>query len=826
MRDFVKSMGRLFSAAGATGLLAMGACGDDAASPADVGVEDAAADATTDADPDVTAETVEDTADDTGPDVSPPPEPDAIFAAGMDPAQRIFDGPFPNDALRDEGGQLALAPLSEDPRFSGLAAELQLTRFDALLRARAGFSFTSAVMFPMGAAPDLATFDGKVEFIALAGPDAGTRFPAQVDWFEPGRVMMALPAFGHAMVPGSTYGVVIAAGVKDVDGRDILAPESISGALASEAPSDPSPAAARARANASWGLLREATSDPAGVVMATVFTTDTALPWLRAFFDAADAFALAPPRAEVGRTGAELSPSVLGPDLFGDDLATYLGTPEAPFAFMPTAWNADARVDAGGLPGASGPYAGGTFGGGVGRIVHGGLVMPSFNQKLDGDRVAAAAPEWDDGLPVPHGRSLVPFSVFLCTSHLSDPETGAVRDDLEIPVAIFTHGGTETRTQALPFAVNNCLQGIATAVLDLPFHGGRQVSAYASADDLIVPVPTDAFNAYNGSATADGVGDPGGATVSVGSLFGLPSRFDPDVIEANLVTIAVETRVLLRYLREPGENGLGAFVGATFDADRVMMQSLSFGTNFTVGVWAADPSVSHIVTSVGSGYVLSVNLPMAPANAGLVTTIVDGTLGLAGDAAYLANGAWRDPAMALLQWFSQRADPLAYAPFVLRYRDDGHAPNVLATGNSWDETLFGPAQTSFNNALGLPVLADADVGWALDTAMAGADTVAAAPFAEAPVSANATFGDRTATAALFYLTRSCHPHITAPVCVTRYEPDYPPATPREAPEHFTSPICEIHAMTRDFAASFAAGEGPAAIPMPAGTICEGVYGVR
>jgi hypothetical protein len=163
---------------------------------------------------------------------------------------------------------------------------------------------------------------------------------------------------------------------------------------------------------------------------------------------------------------------------------------------------------------------------------------------------------------------------------------------------------------------------------------------------------------------------------------------------------------------------------------------------------------------------------------------------------------------------------------VLRYREDGHAPHVLATGNSWDETLFGPAQTSFNNALGLPVLGDADAGWALDSTMDGADTVAAMPFAEVPLSANATFGDRTSTAALFYYTRSCHPHITAPVCVTRYESDYPPATAREEPEHFVSPICEIHAMMADFAASFAAGEGDAVIPMPVGDSCQAVYDLR
>jgi|GEM_PF-1338667 len=798
-------------------------CGDDPKPATDTVSADVLNDVTAQ---DVTAGDV--AGADIGPDVVVPPvEPDAIFLSGMQPSQHILDGAFPNDTLWGDDGALAMAPLASNPRFASLAASLQLDRFDALLKTREGFSFSSASFFPMAAAPDLETFADRVTYVGLEGPDAGVRFPAQFDFFAKADILVVLPAWGYAMVPGSTYAIIIEEGVKDVDGRTIVAPPAVLNALAFAAPAAPTTDGARARGNASWTMLREAlalTDDR--VVMATVFTTDRTIPWLSALFDAADAFALQAPTSHVGSASATELTWVDGKDIFGSALDDYFGQPTGTFAYMPSQWNADARLDAEGLASESGPYAGGTYHGRVARVVQGGLVMPSFNQATTAGRPVPSGHKYVDGAPVPHSSALIPFSVYFCADHMANPTTGAMRDDIEIPVAIFTHGGTETRGQAMPFAVTNCLRNIATVVLDLPFHGGRQTEAFFSAEALVVPVPKDIFNSYNGKAESDGVGDPGGATVSVGSLFGLGSRFDPDVIEANLSSIAIETHVLIRYLKDTGANGLGAFVGATFATDRLLMESLSFGTSFTPGVWALDPSVSHVVMSVGSAYVLSVNLPMAPSNAGLVTGIVDGTLGLANDGPYLAEGAWRDPIMSLLQWFSQRADPLAYAPFVLRFREDGHTPKVLLTGNSWDETLFGPAQTTLNQAFGVPAYADATSGWTLDPAMPGASTIEASVFPAEALSNNVTYGDRTTTAALFYDSRSCHPHITTPVCVTRYESDYPPAVARSTPVTFLSPICEIHDLVSALSASFVDPETAASIPAPRGTSCADLFAPR
>jgi hypothetical protein len=746
------------------------------------------------------------------------PAPGEVFAAGMRQGQTISAGPFPNDALRAPNGRTILASLASDPVWSTLAKPAQIARLEALIADRVGFSFTSAAFFPMAVAPDLASFDGAVDFLALTGPDAGARFPGQVSWFEPGRMLAVMPAWGHALTPDATYAIVIADGPQDTLGRPIERPPIISAALAAQAPADLDPAAAAVRSDASWTRLREALGDAPLPLMATVYTTEASLPWLASFLTAADAAPLEAPRPVLGSRSTSAWEPVPALDLSGAALANHLGTPTGPFAFSPTHWDGGTRADAASIPGQDGAYTGGAFGGKVGRVVQGGLVMPSFNLAPDGNFAVASRPRFDlSGRPEALGRTLVPFSLYLCEQHLA-PEAPAVK------VAVFTHGGTEIRSQALPFAVANCAHGVATVALDLPFHGGRQTERFFATEGFFASTSPDTQNAYSGKAEPDGVGDPGGATVSVGGLFGLPSDFDPEVIEINLATIAIETRVLLRYLRDAGPEGLGAFAGVTFDAARVMHDSLSFGSSFSMGLWALDPTISHIVASVPSGGILSLNLPMAPNNAGLVSGVVDLTLGLARAPAALQTAAWSDPILATVQWLSQRADPLAYAPYVLRNRPSGALPHLAMTGNSWDETLFGPAQLSLNTALGVPVFADAARGWAVDATMPGASEVTAAAFPQDAIADNFRVGDASATAALFYLGTACHAHITSPVCRSNYQPPYPPGVARAAPLTSASPLCEVHAAFSPFIAAFAAGDGPTSIAPPDGRSCEALYG--
>ena len=798
-------------------------CGDDKASPDTTPdtTTDSAGEVGTDVDagPDVAddtaAETTSDTAGDS--DTSTPLEADAIFAFRAAPGQGISQGPFPNDGLFGPDGTVQLAPLGTDPRFKTLAKAPILARSDAELALKKGFGYVSSVFFPMNAEPDLASFDGAVRFIALSGPEEGKVFPGTASWFAHADYLAVFPAWGHYLVPGSKYAVIIGAGVKAKDGRVILAPPTFQQVIGADI-GDITPEVAAARV--AFADLRDwlAVRDESAVI-GTVFTTEASMPFVRALFDAVDAFPLVTPTSAVRRDGTT---TVTAPTRSGAALDDYFGVPEAPFLYMPTPWSDGPRADAAKLPDGE-PYTGGSFRGQIGWVANGSIVAPSFNLAGAADGKVSAVPiVYLDGKPSPTTRALVPFTTYLCTSHLKD---GAPDPEKRVPFAIFTHGGSADRSDALPFAVANCAAGYATVALDLPFHGGRQESVYVPGDDLVAPIRADAVNVYSGKkAGQDGfepdfIGDNGAATVTVGGMFALASDFDPDVIEANLIQIAVDGYTLVRYLKDDGPNGLGAFIGTKVDATHLVQEGLSFGTSFTSALLAGSDDFVGVVQSVGSLGIIGINLPMAPNNAILAGGIIRTIYGLASTQGEINAGAHHDPMIALLQWLSQRGDPAGYAPFVLRHRDDAHTLHVFGSGDSWDETLFSPAQLSFNAAWGVPTFT-AGADWTLDPSVPGSDTVAATPYTT-PLSNNLTFAGRTQTAAYFYSARSCHAQSITPICNWRFEPPYPPATERAEPLVSLSPVCALQAPIIPFLTQLANGQTPS-LTAPSGD-CADLY---
>jgi hypothetical protein len=302
-------------------------------------------------------------------------------------------------------------------------------------------------------------------------------------------------------------------------------------------------------------------------------------------------------------------------------------------------------------------------------------------------------------------------------------------------------------------------------------------------------------------------------------MFGLPSNFDPDVVEANLISISVDAKTLVRYLRDAGPNGMGAFLGTTVDADHLVMESLSFGTSFTTALMAGSDDFVGAVESVGSGGIIGVNLPMAPANAVLAGGVIRTVFSLASTLPEINAGSHHDPMMALLQWLSQRGDPAGYAPFVLRHREDDHALHVFGSGDSWDETLFSPAQLSFNAAWGIPTFT-AGEAWTVDATIPGADTIAATPYTQ-PLVANLSYGSRTQSAAYFYNAATCHAQVIVPLCKASFEPPYPPATARATPIVTESPLCALQAPVIPFLEDLLAGETPS-IGAPGGS-CADLY---
>jgi hypothetical protein len=741
------------------------------------------------------------------------------FRFGVSRGQPMSSAPFPNDLYIGASGQIEIGKLGEDPVFSTLAKDSVLTRLDQHIAARTGFGFTSAIHFYMDGKPDLGSFDQKVHMWALSGPEAGKELEVEVFFFEAGGSLGVFPAFGHYMLPGSIYAVVVKKGVRSEQGTEIPAPQAFLDLLAAGTPTGAPAELTEARS--AWEPLRNGLADKGlaleDLVVGTVFTTEPALDYARSLFATVDAYTLEPPTRRI-RWDEENGSFVQAEPVEGEALETFFGTPSDVFQDTPGKWGDDARADAAALTSDKQPYSGGTLHKGIGRVLNGTFAAPAINYRIEDGQLVNSAFRFEGGAASWTEQALIPFTLFLCEDHLAAPTN--------LPVAIFTHGGTGIRADAVGYAAMNCQAGVATLSHDIPFHGGRTSTAYLTEEHLIAPTQVDEENTYSGAKSGhddfvpDHIGENGGATVTVGGLYALPFEGDPMVMEANLLTIGLEAYALRRLAAEGDWSEVQADL--SFDAARIFHQSISFGSTFTTVLAALDPGLRGVFTSVGSSMIMSANLTIAPSNAGLASNILAAVYGLESNGDALQRGAWRDPAIALIQWLSERGDSLGYAPYVLRYRETAGSIPVVASADSWDETLYTPAQITYNNAYGLPVYTAGD-DFKIDESVPGAETVSATPFPNDPLRANASFGERSHTAALTYYSKSCHGQAVQPLCTPSYGTPQGPAPALEQKEIFASPVCLWQHQALAFLRSLLVEDPTGEIVAPAGS-CEALYG--
>jgi hypothetical protein len=731
-----------------------------------------------------------------------------VFAYGIDPTQTITKGPFPSDLYRSDAG-IELAPLGSDSTYAALADAKALALLDGAIQGRPGFGFAQPIQLFASEEVDLASLEGRVHLMAVDGPEAGREVAVEAWWSRLANALTFFPAAGDYLMPDSTYVLALDPGVTTKSGETIGGTRAMAEVLS---------ATRRDASGTAWdraAALRTYVAEKGVPVVATTFRTEPSLPPLQAMLAAVAEAELPKPTREL-RYDSKSMTMVEGESFEGAALDTLFGVPAAPFATNPGSWSEGGRDDASAI--ASAPYQAGSVRGKVGKVVFGSVTVPAFNSKKSGTKAEPSALRIDAGVAQAELQAMVPVTVFLCEEHLANPKA--------IPVAVFTHGGTATRNNATPLAAMNCEAGVATIAHDLPFHGGRSLAARVG--ERIVPRQPDDLNELTGLSAKDagfvpdGVGDPAGADSTVGGLFALANNLDPNVIEANLLTIPAELAAIVRLL---GEGDWSAFhPGLTFDGERVFLENLSFGTTFTTGYLALSDDWRAAIGSTPSGHILGANLTVAPSNASLAGTVVRTVLGIASTPEEVATGVYHDPVGGLFSWLAERGDSMAFAPYVLRHRPSKIARNIVQSGNSWDETLSSPAQLSYNAALGLPVLESE--GWTLDPTVPGASSVTATK-AEAETKANVTYQGVTHSAAVFYNSQSCHAQLITPICKKRFAKAYPPVVELPASEVEASirvsPICSIHAQGIRALDSLVGDSEVATIVPPSGT-CDDVYG--
>jgi len=792
--------------------LAGAGCGDDDETAADPGAQDlgfaeddAGQDAGTDAQPDAD-----------GPDAGGgSADPALFFAFGTEPDQPISAAPFPNDLYLAPDGSVALAPLQDDPRLGPLGLSSVLERFTALAAERTGFGSTSGAWLPTAGPPDPESLAGRVQVLTLSGPEAGRQVAVQTLYNEAFGAVGVFPAWGDYLMAGSLYGVVVTRGVRTAAGQEVEPHPAVAALVRGPAAGAPD-----AHLDPLWAPLREALSDaaiaPADVLVATVFTTQEVLPYARTVLEAVQRYELGTPSRRV-RWDPTTEDFEEAPPIEGAALQSYYGEPQAPFEHNPGMWDWN-RDHAEHFEPYGRRYDGGTPHPGIGLVQHGSVVVPALNmQRAPGGGITPAALRFVDGVPVAELNAMVPFTLYLCEAHLADPTN--------LPLAIYSHGGGAIRSNSSAWAAANCLAGVATLAIDMVFHGGRTATRLLDDESLIVPVTPDLQNVYTGlnegdpGFERDWVGDRASSLDVVGALFAIWQGLDPGVVEANMLTIPADTATLLRYVQERDWSSVRP--GLSFDSARIFHESLSFGTSFHTPLLVLSDDFAGMVGSVASGLMLSVNLLMAPSNSQTASAVAATALGLRTPPDKLAARSRQDPVLGLHQWLHERGDPLPYAPYVLRHRPTAPLPPVLHSGDSWDETLHGPAQITYTQALGLPLYQHGEA-WTIDATLPGSDRLLATPAPAEPLSDNATFGEQSTTAAIYWYAGSCHGLTQGSICAQSYAHPYPPHELLEVPVVKPSPLCALHNQIAGFLTSILAG-GPAEIVPPTGS-CEEVYG--
>ncbi|MGB0589320.1 MAG: hypothetical protein ACPGU1_06540 [Myxococcota bacterium] len=772
---------------------------------------------------DTTSPTLDTTGDEDAADVPPEGPPPHPFRLSPEVSATISQAPFPANFRLGEDGKVSLPSLESDSRFATSAKPEILAMLDEIISARRGFGLANPVQFFANEAIDISSAEGNVIIATLSGPEQGRLVATRAEWSESTQALAISPAWGDYIMASSTYAVLITQGITTQGGEAVSAHPHMAMLLADAAPSDEAHAAAHSSFAAlrDWLASEDSDVESDTIVVATVFTTEDVMAYGTSVFDMLDAFTLEPPTRQVS-WDVEANVAIEAPIVEGDDLSTYFGVPEAPFQNNPASWTTSRRAEAASQTSDGLPYAGGQLHTGVGRVINGSVLAPAPNfQTVDG--VVRNLPiSWDDaGSPTWSMKAMIPFTLYLCDSHLE-----ALSD---VPVAVFTHGGTSHRSAGAAWAPLNCKLGIATLSYDTLYHGGRIMVAADEAGEILLAVNPDEDNEYTGLSIGDEgfvpdyAGDTGGGPETVGQIFALPLQLNPEIAEGNLIMMAGDTHMVTRYVKEADWSQVQP--GLSFDAERVIHVGLSYGTSFTTPVLALTQDYIAEVWSVGSGAMVTSNLLSAPSNAELASGFVRFTLGLPTSADDLMATAWLDPIIGLIQWLSQRGDPLAYAPYVLRHRTDGYELPILATGDSWDETLSARAQMSFGNALGMPVYTHGDA-WTLDPSQPGIDMIQSTPYGDAPLSDNATFGDRTHTAGIFYTSASCHAMQVRPMCVRNHELQYPPIVPLENSEvtDEVGLICELQSQSLSFLSSVMSSDGPTEIVAPHGD-CDALYGL-
>lgn len=267
------------------------------------------------------------------------------------------------------------------------------------------------------------------------------------------------------------------------------------------------------------------------------------------------------------------------------------------------------------------------------------------------------------------------------------------------PLVIYGHGLGAGRDQLLSFAEPLTSQGFAVVGIDMFGHGSRYDPIDQSAN------MARQLTAFSGeAATPDGFGDVTGLTTQLDffeEFRGVSAV--RDAIRQSALDLSRVTQLVRR-----ADLDLSALAGPggvpTLDTRRIAYLGESFGTVVGTLFAAIEPEIDLFVLDVPGGGILDLLLPSSPEIGAVAIPFVESVFKPA-----TPLDRW-NPLIGMMQAVIDGADPLTYAPHVLRDRfsiggRELGPRSVVAIEVVGDQVLANVGTDALARGLGLDVLA-------------------------------------------------------------------------------------------------------------------------
>jgi hypothetical protein len=559
--------------------------------------------------------------------------------------------PFPSDAVRTgpDGRLGAIAGL-------GALASRKVDLVTAHVAALDGFGMRPLVEFfidgeldPSSIPATSDTLDAAAALVDVdpASPERGRVIT--MEWrHDPERSVLAgSPRPGEVLREGTRYAAFVTRALRDRAG----------------APISPAPALAELARFERWRTTADALAELPEVAGIAVFTTQRASAPLIAARD----------------TMATLPPPTLA---FPDPALIFRGTGQLD------------RILGIATRGEDGPRAGlerwgndnptGIAHEHVGVIATGELSIARFR----GDDTGTDLPDDETFRPDASLVSIDTIPITFILPAAPPPPTG-------YPVVIHGHGLSASRDQLLAFAEPLTSQGFALVGIDMEGHGSRYDPL-----DRVANMANQLPEFTGEASTRDGFGDVTGTTTQFDFFEGFQNVA---AVRDSIRQSALDLSRVVQLVRRPDLDLSALAPDARLDPTRVAYTGESFGTVVGTVFAAIEPDVGLFVLNVPGGGILDLILPTSPEIAQLAVPVIE----------TIYNPTQRldrwNQLVALVQAVIDGADPLTYAPHVLRDRftiaGASLGPrSVIAIEVVGDQVLSNHGTDALAIALGLDVL--------------------------------------------------------------------------------------------------------------------------